>query len=205
MIGKLKGVVDGFGEDHVVLDVGGVGYVVHCSARTLQRLPRAGEAATLVIETMVREDMIRLFGFGSDAEREWFRLLTTVQGVGAKVALGVLSVLDPGALATAIAMRDLTAIARAPGVGKRLAERLATELKDKAPAFADADPAVLRTAEEVRESRAAGPVAEAISALVNLGYAQLQATAAVTAAAKAAGEDAGTAVLIRAGLKELSK
>ncbi|BBE74071.1 Holliday junction branch migration protein RuvA [Oharaeibacter diazotrophicus] len=205
MIGKLKGVVDGFGEDHVVVDVGGVGYVVHCSARTLQRLPRAGEAATLVIETMVREDMIRLYGFGSDAEREWFRLLTTVQGVGAKVALGVLSVLDPGALATAIAMRDLTAIARAPGVGKRLAERLATELKDKAPAFADADPAVLRTAEEVRESRAAGPVAEAISALVNLGYAQLQATAAVTAAAKAAGEDAGTAVLIRAGLKELSK
>jgi len=205
MIGKLKGVVDGFGEDHVILDVGGVGYVVHCSARTLQRLPRAGEAAVLVIETMVREDMIRLFGFGSDAEREWFRLLTTVQGVGAKVALGVLSVLDPGALATAIAMRDLTAIARAPGVGKRLAERLATELKDKAPAFADADPAVLRTAEEVRESRAAGPVAEAISALVNLGYPQLQATAAVTAAAKAAGEDAGTAVLIRAGLKELSK
>lgn len=205
MIGKLKGVVDGFGEDHVILDVGGVGYVVHCSARTLQRLPRAGEAAVLVIETMVREDMIRLFGFGSDAEREWFRLLTTVQGVGAKVALGVLSVLDPGALATAIAMRDLTAIARAPGVGKRLAERLATELKDKAPAFADADPAVLRTAEEVRESRAAGPVAEAISALVNLGYPQLQATAAVTAAAKTAGEDAGTAVLIRAGLKELSK
>lgn len=205
MIGKLKGVVDGTGEDHVILDVNGVGYQVHCSARALQRLPRTGEAAVLFVETMVREDMIRLYGFTSEAEREWFRLLMTVQGVGAKVALGVLSVLDPGALATAIALRDLTAIARAPGVGKRVAERIATELKDKAPGFADADPAVLRTAEEVRESGTAGPVAEAISALVNLGYAQLQATAAVTAAARAAGAEATTAVLIRQGLKELAR
>lgn len=205
MIGKLKGIVDSFGEDHVILDVNGVGYQVHCSARALQRLPRAGEAAALHIETMVREDMIRLFGFSSETEREWFRLLMTVQGVGSKVALGVLSVLDPGPLATAIAMRDLTALSRAPGVGKRVAERIATELKDKAPAFADADPAVLRTAEEVRESKAGGPVAEAISALVNLGYAQLQATAAVTAAAKAAGDGATTAALIRAGLKELAR
>ena len=120
MIGKLKGVVDSFGDDWMILDVHGVGYQVYCSSRTLQRLPKAGEAATLAIETMVREDMIRLYGFSNDIEREWFRLLMTVQGVGAKVALSVLSVLDPGQLATAIAMRDLTAISRAPGVGCRL-------------------------------------------------------------------------------------
>jgi Holliday junction DNA helicase RuvA len=205
MIGKLKGVVDSFAEDFLILDVHGVGYQVFCSARTLQRLPKAGEAATLSIETMVREDMIRLYGFANDIEREWFRLLMTVQGVGAKVALGVLSVLDPGALATAIALKDLTAIARAPGVGKRVAERIATELKDKAPAFADADPTVLRTAQDVQEARAAGPVAEAVSALINLGYAQLQAAAAVTAAAKSAGEGATTEKLIRLGLKELAR
>ena len=111
MIGKLKGVVDSYGEDFVILDVQGVGYVVHCSARTLQRMPGAGEAASLAIETHVREDMIRLYGFRSDAEREWFRLLQTVQGVGSKVALGLLSVLEPEALATAIAMGDKTAIA----------------------------------------------------------------------------------------------
>jgi Holliday junction DNA helicase RuvA len=205
MIGKLKGIVDSFGDDWVILDIGGVGYQVYCSARTLQRLPRVGEAATLSIETYVREDMIRLYGFGSDTEREWFRLLMTVQGVGAKVALGVLSVLDPGALATAIATRDLTAISRAPGVGKRVAERIAGELKDKAPAFSDADPAALRTAIDVREARASGPVAEAVSALVNLGYPQIQAAAAVTAAARAAGDGATTETLIRLGLKELAR
>jgi holliday junction DNA helicase RuvA len=205
MIGKLKGIVDSFGEDWVILDVGGVGYHVFCSGRTLQRLPRAGEATSLSIETYVREDMIRLYGFANDIEREWFRLLMTVQGVGAKVALGVLSVLDHGALATAIAMRDLTAISRAPGVGKRVAERIATELKDKAPAFADADPLVLRTALDVQEARAAGPVAEAVSALMNLGYAQLQAAGAVTAAARGAGDNAETPVLIRLALKELAR
>ncbi|MBS1183663.1 MAG: ruvA [Proteobacteria bacterium] len=205
MIGKLKGVVDSFGDDWMILDVHGVGYQVYCSARTLQRLPKAGEAAVLAIETMVREDMIRLYGFSNDIEREWFRLLMTVQGVGAKVALGVLSVLDPGQLATAIAMRDLVAIARAPGVGKRVAERIATELKDKAPAFADADPSVIRMAIDVAEARVSGPVAEAVSALVNLGYAQLQSAAAVQAAAKAIGSEATTAQLIRQGLKELAR
>lgn len=205
MIGKLKGVVDSFGDDWMILDVHGVGYQVYCSSRTLQRLPKAGEAATLSIETMVREDMIRLYGFSNDIEREWFRLLLTVQGVGAKVALGVLSVLDPGQLATAISLRDLTAISRAPGVGKRVAERIATELKDKAPAFADADPSVIRIAADVAEARVSGPVAEAVSALVNLGYAQLQAAAAVQAAAKAAGSEATTTQLIRQGLKELAR
>src|SRR6478735_5372926 len=114
MIGKLRGIVDSFGEDFVILDVSGVGYIAHCSARTLQRLPKAGEAAELAIETHVREDMIRLYGFRSDPEREWFRLLQTVQGVGSRVALGVLSVLEPDALANAIATGDKGAVARAP-------------------------------------------------------------------------------------------
>src|SRR5476651_974398 len=116
MIGKLKGTIDSYGEDYIILDVGGVGYLVHCSARTLQALPAAGQAATLAIETHVREDQIRLFGFLTDAEREWFRLLQTVQGVGTKVALSVLSTLKPAELATAIAMRDKASITRAPGV-----------------------------------------------------------------------------------------
>ena len=143
MIGKLKGIIDSYGEDWVIVDVGGVGYQVHCSARTLQTLPQPGEAATLSIETYVREDMIRLFGFASDVEREWFRLLQTVQGVGARVALGVLGTMTPGDLATAIALQDKAQVARAPGVGKKVAERIVAELRDKAPAYASADPAVI--------------------------------------------------------------
>src|SRR6266704_5481106 len=122
MIGKLKGVIDSYGEDFIVLDVQGVGYLVHCSARTLQALPAPGEATTLSIETHVREDQIRLFGFLSDVEREWFRLLQTVQGVGAKVALSVLGTLKPADLASAIAMRDKSMVARSPGVGPKVAE-----------------------------------------------------------------------------------
>ncbi|GJE59236.1 Holliday junction branch migration protein RuvA [Methylobacterium trifolii] len=205
MIGKLKGIVDSYGEDFVVLDVQGVGYVVHCSARTLQRLPKAGEAAALSIETHVREDMIRLYGFRSDAEREWFRLLQTVQGVGARVALAVLTVLEPDALASAIAMGDKVSVARAPGVGPRLAARLVAELKDKAPAFAPLDPALIALAGAVEERTAPQPVADAISALVNLGYPQIQAAAAIAAALKGAGEGAEAKVLIRLGLKELAR
>src|SRR5688572_3818497 len=143
MIGKLKGVIDSYGEDFVILDVGGVGYQVQCSARTLQALPAPGEAATLSIETYVREDQIRLFGFMSDGEREWFRLLQTVQGVGAKVALSVLSTFKPADLASAVALGDKAAIRRAPGVGPKVAERIVTELKDKAPAYTSLDPAVI--------------------------------------------------------------
>ena len=139
-----------YGEDFVILDVGGVGYLVHCSARTLQELPKAGEAVALAIETYVREDQIRLFGFRSDAEREWFRLLQTVQGVGTKVALAILSTLKPADLATAIAMRDKATVTRTPGVGPKVAERIVTELKDKAPALAQVDPA---TAAAVRRRR----------------------------------------------------
>ena len=143
MIGKLKGLIDSYGEDYVILDVGGVGYQVHCSSRTLQALPSPGEAAVLSIETYVREDQIKLFGFRSDIEREWFRLLQTVQGVGAKVALAVLCTLPPAELANAIALRDKAAVTRTPGVGPKVAERIVTELKDKAPAFANVDPALV--------------------------------------------------------------
>ncbi|MGE3148035.1 MAG: Holliday junction branch migration protein RuvA [Pseudorhodoplanes sp.] len=205
MIGKLKGVIDAYGEDYVVLDVHGVGYLVHCSARTLQSLPAPGEAATLSIETYVREDQIRLFGFQSDLDREWFRLLQTVQGVGAKVALAILGALKPADLANAIAMRDKAAVQRTPGVGPKVAERIVTELKDKAPAFSALDPAVVHLAGSVDEKRAPLPVLDAVSALVNLGYGQPQAAAAIAAAQAQAGEGAETKQLIRLGLKELSK
>jgi Holliday junction DNA helicase RuvA len=205
MIGKLKGVIDSYGEDHVILDVHGVGYVVQCSSRTLTALPPVGEAAVLSIETQVREDAIRLFGFRTDAEREWFRLLQTVQGVGSKVALGILSVLDPGGLATAIGTQDKAMISRAPGVGPKLAARIVAELKDKAPAFGAVDPLVVTLAGQVEENTAPRPVADAVSALMNLGYAQAQASAAVAAALRIAGEDAEAPQLIRLGLKELAK
>jgi Holliday junction DNA helicase RuvA len=205
MIGKLKGIIDSYGEDSVILDVGGVGYLVHCSARTLQELPGTGQPAALAIETYVREDQIRLFGFLTEVEREWFRLLQTVQGVGAKVALAVLGTLKPAELATAIAMRDKAMVARTPGVGPKVAERIVTELKDKAPAYSDVDPAVVRLAGSVDDRRAPQPVADAVSALVNLGYGQPQAAAAIAAATRSAGEGAQTAQLIRLGLKELAK
>jgi holliday junction DNA helicase RuvA len=205
MIGKLKGIIDSYSEDAVILDVNGVGYLVHCSARTLQELPRAGEPAVLAIETHVREDQIKLFGFTSDVEREWFRLLQTVQGVGAKVAMSVLGTLRPSELANAIALRDKAVVARSPGVGSKVAERIVTELKDKAPAFANVDPSVVHLAGSLDEQRVPKPVADAVSALVNLGYGQPQAAAAIAAAARAAGEGADTATLIRQGLKELAK
>lgn len=205
MIGKLKGTIDSYGEDWVIVDVGGVGYQVHCSSRTLQALPSVGEAGTLAIETYVREDVIRLYGFGSDLEREWFRLLQTVQGVGAKVALAVLGTMKPGELASAIALQDKAALARAPGVGRKVAERIVTELRDKAPAYSSADPVVVRLQSEVAEKRAPRPVADAVSALTNLGYAQVQASAAVAAAVRSAGESATTEDLIKLGLRELAR
>ncbi|AVT79990.1 Holliday junction branch migration protein RuvA [Rhodopseudomonas palustris] len=205
MIGKLKGIIDSYGEDYVILDVQGVGYQVHCASRTLQALPSPGEAATLSIETYVREDQIKLFGFRTDHEREWFRLLQTVQSVGAKVALAVLSTLPPNDLANAIALRDKAAVARTPGVGPKVAERIVTELKDKVPALGAVDPAVVKLSGAIDDNRAPRAVADAISALVNLGYGQPQAAAAVAAASRTAGEDAETAQLIKLGLKELSK
>ena len=204
MIGKLKGVIDSYGEDFVILDVNGVGYVVQCSVRTLQNLPRPGEAASLAIETQVREDAIRLFGFTSDSERDWFRLLQTVQGVGAKVALAILGTLATGELATAIGTQDKAMIGRAPGVGPKLAQRLVSELKDKVPVFGHVDPAVIKLTGADETKGAPKPVQDAISALVNLGYGRPQAIAAIAASAKALGEDAQTGALIRQGLKELA-
>ena len=204
MIGKLKGVIDSYGEDFVILDVHGVGYVVFCSTRTLQALPSPGEAATLAIETQVREDAIRLFGFRSDGERDWFRLLQSVQGVGSKVALALLSVLSAAELATAIATNDKAMIGRAPGVGPKLAARIAAELKDKAPAFGSVDPALVKLTGDVEDKKAPQPVRDAISALTNLGYGQPQAAAAIAAAVKALGEGAEASALIRRGLKELA-
>ena len=139
MIGKLKGVVDEIGEDHCIVDVYGVGYVAWCSARTLAALPSPGEAVVLYIETYVREDVIRLYGFATPVEREWFLLLSSnVQGVGTKVALAVLSTLSPADLANAIALKDIAMVSRAPGVGKKVAERIVVELKNKAPALSGA-------------------------------------------------------------------
>ena len=206
MIGKLKGIIDSYDEDMVILDVQGVGYLVHCSGRTLTALPPVGEAASLMIETHVREDMIRLFGFRSAAERDWFRLLHSVQGVGSKVALAILSVLDLGELASAIGTLDKAMIARAPGVGPKLAARIVAELKDKAPAFGGVDPLISRLAGAVEGGKAVpAPISDAISALVNLGYAQAQASAAIAAVVKREGEDLAAAQLIRLGLKEMAK
>src|SRR5262249_17618306 len=159
----------------------------------LQALPSPGEAVTLSIETHVREDQIKLFGFNSDIEREWFRLLQTVQGVGAKVAMSVLGTLKASDLAPAVAMRARAMSAGSPGVGQKVAERIVTELKDKAPAFANIDPAVVHLAGALDEKRAPRPVADAVSALINLGYGQPQAAAAIAAAARNAGEGADTA------------
>ncbi|RTM01937.1 Holliday junction branch migration protein RuvA [Ancylobacter aquaticus] len=205
MIGKLKGLVDSYGDDHVILDVQGVGYLVHCSARTLQALPPVGEAATLFIEMLVREDMIRLYGFVSQAEKSWFLLLQNVQGVGSKVALNVLSTLSPSELANAVALGDKVMVARANGVGPKVAARIVAELKDKAPGFASVDPGVAGLVAQIEDRQAPRPVADAVSALVNLGYAPIQASAAIAGAVREAGEDADTARLIRLGLKELAK
>lgn len=203
MIGKLKGLVDSFTEDTAIIDVQGVGYVVSCSARTLARLTK-GEAVSLAIETQVREDAIRLFGFLTDAERDWFRLLQGVQGVGSKVALSILGVLPAPELASAIALQDKAAVGRASGVGPKLAARIVAELKDKAPFYAAVAPEVARLAGEEDAKTAPKPVQDAISALINLGYARPQAAGAVAAAMKALGESAETPALIRRGLKELS-
>ena len=205
MIGKLKGVIDEIAEDHVVVDVHGVGYVAFCSMRTLGNLPGTGEAISLFIETYVREDMIRLYGFQTTLEREWFRLLQSVQGVGAKVALSVLSTLTAPDLANAIALRDIAMVSRAPGVGKKVAERIVTELKNKAPAFAGSAWGTIGLKQELGEGVAPAPVMDAVSALTNLGYSRDTAANAVAAAMKAAGEGADSAKLIRLGLKELAR
>ncbi len=207
MIGKLRGKVDAVGESYLLIDVNGVGYEVQASAKTLRNL-KAGDEVSLTIDTHVREDAIKLFGFQSEHERSWFRTLQSIQGVGAKVALAVLSVLTPQDLANAIALGNWAAVEESPGVGKKLAQRIVMELKDKAPALSIAGlnvPAGAGGAAQSAGRIANHAAAEAISALTNLGYNPGQASAAVAVAMKELGETAGTAGLIKRGLKELAK
>ncbi len=207
MIGKLSGMLDSGGEDWVLIDVGGVGYVVSCSTRTLRALPRPGEPVRLLIETHMREDRIQLFGFAEKAEQQWFQALQTVQGVGARLALAILSALSPGELSQAILFEDKTSLTRAAGVGAKLAARLVTELKDRAgslPQAAAMTAAGLAGGAGDRGSEA-GEAADAISALVNLGYRRAEAFAAVAAAARDLGPQARVTELIRSGLKELGR
>ncbi len=202
MIAKLRGTVDHIGDGFAIVDVGGVGYKVALAAGTLGRL-KPGASAVLHIETQVGEDHIRLFGFLDIAEQDWFRLLTTVQGVGAKTALALLSALRPDDLARAIAASDTAALSRADGVGGKLAGRIAAELRDKAGAMALHAAARLGSVAAGR-SAGAGPVADAVSALANLGYAPSDALAAVARAAEEAGGKAPVQDLIRAALADLS-
>jgi holliday junction DNA helicase RuvA len=203
VIGKLRGIVEAYGEDWVILDVGGVGYHVACSARTLAALPPEGQEAVLHTEMLVSDKAIRLVGFATAIEREWFRLLDNVQGVGTKVALAILSTLSAAELANAIALQDKAMIGRAPGVGAKLAQRIVTELKDRGPAFTPADPALARLQGALD---GAGPTAvrEAVSALIHLGYNQSQAGVAVSSAMMKAGDGAPTETLIRLALRELA-
>jgi Holliday junction DNA helicase RuvA len=202
MIGKLKGIVEATGVDWALIDVGGVGYHVFCSSKTLERLPAPGAPCELHTEMLVTQDMIRLVGFIQAAEKEWFRLLQTVQGVGAKVALAILSTLSPGDLANALALQDKAMVGRAPGVGKKLAERIVLELKDKAPAFTAPDAAMAKVQGALDAPRSSA-AADAVSALVNLGYGQVQAGTAVAAAMRRNGDDQPTEKLIRLALREL--
>lgn len=202
MIAKLTGVLDSIGDDWAVIDVGGVGYLIYCSARTLSQLPGRGEAVSVAVETHVREDHIHLYGFLETAEREWFRLLTTVQGVGAKVGLAMLSVLGPQELTDAILSQDKGMITRAPGVGPKLAARIVTELRDRVGGMGEAAPGASAAGLPADADRAA--LDDAVSALVNLGYRRGDAFGAVSGAMRAMGDDAPVGDLIKAGLRELS-
>jgi Holliday junction DNA helicase RuvA len=198
MIGKLKGIVDTVGEDHALLDVGGVGYEVFCSAMTLRALPPSGGAATLLIATHVREDHIHLYGFGSHLEKDWFERLQSVQGVGARVALAILSVLAPDDVGRAIATGDKKSITQAAGVGGRLAERIVNELKDKVAKLSLGPAGGINGA-----PTAPGLVQDVVSALVHLGYREADVIPRVNAVIAASGADAPVDLVIRDTLKSL--
>ena len=204
MIAKLAGILDSAGPDSAIIDVGGVGYLAFCSTRTIGRLPLPGAPARLLIETHVREDHIHLYGFIDTTERDWFRLLTTVQGVGARLALAILSAVAPDALTIAILAQDKAALARAEGVGPKLAARIVNELRDKVGGLA--------VAAQAAPAAASGPLgeggaaaADAVSALVNLGYRRAEAFGAVAVASRRLGDAAAIDALIRAGLQELAQ
>lgn len=207
MIGKLRGIVDSYLDEGVVIDVHGVGYIVYASTRTLGVLPPQGDYASLIIETHVREDHIHLYGFADTAERDWFRMLSTVQGVGVRHALAILSVLTPDDLTQALAAQDKRALSRANGVGPKLAGRIVTELKDKAGGMALGQ-AAASAPSALAPAEPAGPAAvseDAVSALINLGYGRTEAFGAVASVARRLGDGADVSSLIREGLKELSQ
>ncbi|MDV4167190.1 Holliday junction branch migration protein RuvA [Rhodovulum sp. FJ3] len=221
MIGKLSGRIDYRGTDHVLLDVRGVGYIVYVSERTMAALPRAGEFTALYTELMVREDLMQLFGFTSLVEKEWHRLLISVQGIGAKASMAILGTLGPDGVSRAIALGDWTAVKAAPGVGPKIAQRVVNELKDKAPtvmamgaavntvstqtdAVIDDEPVSVPTPVATPQPvQTANTQSEALSALSNLGYSPSEAASAV---AQAAGDEpeASTADLIRTALRLLA-
>ena len=203
MIAKLNGVLDSMGADWAVVDVGGIGYLVYCSARTLHQLPGPGGSVVMLIETHVREDHIHLYGFADSRERDWFAILQAVQGVGARVALGILSALSPIEIMQAIAAQDAQPLTQASGVGAKLANRIVTELKDKAPSLA----AVPLSREDAAAPAAAGSgtAADAVSALTNLGYRRVDAFSAVASAARTLGSEVEVEALIRGSLKELGR
>lgn len=209
MIAKLKGLLDSTGDDWAVIDVGGVGYLVYCSGRTLQKLPAPGEACTVYVETHVREDHIHLYGFLTEGDRAFFRMLNTVQGVGSKVALSILSVASAEQLVQAIAAQDKALFTRANGVGPKVAGRIVSELKDKAAGLVLGAPVGLSQPVAATVGAAAPPDAgaidEAVSALTNLGYGRLDAFSAVSRAAQAQGDGASTQSLLSAALKDLGK
>ncbi len=213
MIGRLAGRVIFRGTDHVMIDVGGVGYVVHVDERTLAALPKAGEAAALYTDLLVREDLLQLFGFLTPVEKEWHRLLMSVQGIGARASMAILGALGPDGVGRAIALGDVSAIRAAPGVGPKIAQRVTIELRDKAPALMamGAAPEITDTAPVIAPDTVAAPVApdrnpaaqaEALSALSNLGYGPADASRAVAQVVDEAGDD--TAMLIRMALKRLA-
>lgn len=204
MIGKLTGRIDAVMDNSLILDVNGVGYEIFGSSKLLGRYQPGEDGVVLWIDTLVREDLIRLNGFESQNERAWFRLLQSVQGVGAKVALAILGTLSSGDLASAIALQDKAMVARAPGVGPKVAQRIVSELKDKAPAMSGDTTGTIGLQQELGEGVAASAVVDAVSALTNLGYSAQQASGAVSKAVSEAGDDAPAATLIRLGLKALS-
>jgi len=204
MIGKLKGLIDELADDHVLIDVQGVCYIVFCSQKMLSRLPGKGEAAEVLTEMVVREDLMRLYGFADSHEKAWFALLTDVQGVGARVALAILSVLSPSELSSAIALQDKASVGRANGVGPKLAQRIVSELKGKVPDIGGVDADTLGLQQALGEGAARSNITDAVSALTNLGYSSQQASAALARITAREGDDLPTEKLIRLGLRELS-
>jgi len=204
MIGKLSGIIDSFGSDYILLDVGGVGYLVHCSPRTLQNAGQTGDTCSLLIDTHVREDAINLYGFKDALEQQWFRLLTSVQGVGARVGMSILGTCPPERLGFAIASGDKAAVQAADGVGPKLAVRIVTELKDKAGKMDLSASLPQKNTATKSQSAPASMDNDAVSALVNLGYAKSDAFQAVLSAKQKANDNANLSDIIRLALKELS-